>query len=318
MIRELSAVPGTRAVAAGFGAPFTGPAQNNTPIHIDGDAPDVVDRPTLSLWKCVTPGYFETLGIPLVRGRLLGEQDRAGGHRVVVVNEAFVRTFLRDGDPIGRVVTGRGEIVGVVGDTKNLSLTESPPPAVYHPFDQEPVGYLTFLIRSSAPPATVIETARKRLSAMNKFLLVGETGTYEEFERATVARKQFSWQLAAGFSAFALLLAVAGIYSVVAFAVRQRQREFGIRLALGARQAQVMRLVLSQAATLAALGIGSGLIVALSTSSALRSLLYGVGATDAATYAAGCAVLLVATLAASWIPAWRAGRVDPTVVMRSE
>ena len=164
----------------------------------------------------------------------------------------------------------------------------------------------------------MIETARKRLSALDKFLLVGEAGTYEEFERATVARKQFSWQLVAGFSAFALLLAVAGIYSVVAFAVRQRTREFGIRIALGAQQAQVIRLVLSQAATLATLGIGSGLVIALSTSSALRSMLYGVGATDAATYAAGCVVLVVATFAAAWIPAWRAGRVDPTVVMRSE
>jgi putative ABC transport system permease protein len=318
MMSQLAAVPGTRAVTAGFGAPFTGPAQNQSAIHIEGDPPDLVDRPTLSLWKSVLPGYFGTMGIPLVRGRLLSEQDRSGGHRVVLVNEAFVRAFLRDGDPIGRVVTGHGEIVGVVGDTKNLSLTESPPPAVYYAFDQEPVGYLTVLIRSSAPSASVIATAEKRLQAMNKFLLVGEAGTYGEFERATVARKQFSWQLVAAFSAFALLLAVAGIYSVVAFAVRQRQREFGIRVALGAQRSQVMRLVLSQAATLAALGIGSGVIVALSTSSALRSMLYGVGATDAVTYAAGCAVLIVSTLAASWIPAWRAGRVDPTVVMRSE
>jgi predicted permease len=318
MMRELAAVPGTRAVAAGFGAPFTGPAQNQSSVHIDGDPPDLVDRPTLSLWKSVLPGYFETMGIPLVRGRLLSAEDRAGGHRVVVVNEAFVRAFLRDGDPIGRVVTGHGEIVGVVGDTKNLSLTESPPPAVYYAFDQEPVGYLTVLIRSSAPPASVIATAQKRLHAMNKFLLTGEAGTYEDLERSTVARKQFSWELAAGFSMVALLLAVAGIYGVVAFAVRQRQREFGIRLALGAQRAHVMQLVLEQAATLAALGIVCGLAVALATSSALRSILYGVGTTDFATYAGGCAVLIAATLAASWIPARRAARVDPAVVMRAE
>lgn len=318
MLKELRSVPGTREVAAGFGAPFTGPAQNQTAVHIEGDAPDVVDRPSLSLWKSVTPGYFEMMGIPLVRGRFPSEEDRAEGHRVMFVNQAFVRAFLGGRDPIGKIVTGQGEIVGVVGDTKNLSMTEVPPPAFFHAFDQEPVGYLTVLIRSSAPPAQVIATARKRLSALNKYLLVGETGTYEEFQVATVARKQFSWELVAGFSAFALLLAAAGIYSVVAYAVRQRQREFGIRIALGAQRRQVMELVLRQAATLAALGIGAGLVVALSTSSALRSMLYGVGATDAATYAAGCVVLVVATFVASWIPAWRAGRVDPTVVMRSE
>jgi putative ABC transport system permease protein len=317
-VRELRGVPGTRAVGAALGAPFTGAAQNQTRVHIEGDPPDEADRPSLTMWKSVTPGYFETLGVPLVRGRTITDRDRADSPRVIVVNEAFVREFLRGDDPIGKVVTGAGEIVGVVRDIKNQSLTEAPVPAEYHVFDQLPVGYLTFVVRSSADPAAVIATARRRLAELDKTLPIFDAGAYDDLMRSTVSRAQFSWELVAGFSAFALLLAAAGIYSVVAFAVRQRQREFGIRIALGARQRAIVRLVLVHAARMTALGVGIGLIVALAASSALRSLLYGVGATDFATYALGCAVLIVATLAASWLPAWSAARVDPMVVMRAE
>jgi ABC-type antimicrobial peptide transport system permease subunit len=164
----------------------------------------------------------------------------------------------------------------------------------------------------------VIATARKRLATIDKTLPIFDAESYDELLRSTVSRTQYSWELVAGFSVFALLLAAAGIYGVVAFAVRQRRREFGIRIALGAPQREIVRLVLAHAVRLATLGVGIGLIVALAASSALRSMLYGVGATDFATYALGCAVLVVATLAAAWLPARSAGRVDPIVVMRAE
>ena len=317
-MKELRSVPRTKSVGAALGAPFTGAAQNQTWVHIEGDPPELVDRPNLTLWKCVTPGYFETLGMTLVRGRLLTERDRADAPRVVVVNEAFVKEFLKGRDPIGTVVRGAGEIVGVVRNAKNGSLTEAAIPAQFHAFDQLPTGYLTVVVRSSADPAAVIATARKRLGAIDNTLPIFDAESYDDLLRSTVSRAQYSWELIAGFSAFSLLLAAAGIYGVVAFAVRQRQREFGIRMALGAAQPQIVRLVLAHAVRLSVLGLIVGLGVALAASSALRSMLYGVGATDLATYAAGCAVLLVATLAASWLPAWGAGRVDPIIVMRAE
>ncbi|MFI5232923.1 MAG: ABC transporter permease [Gemmatimonadales bacterium] len=317
-IKELRAVPGTTIAAAGFGAPFTGPAVNQRSVHIEGDAPDPEDRPSLASWKSVTPGYLEALGVKLERGRYFTEQDREGATKVVIVNDAFVAAYLGGRDPIGRIVANGGEIVGVIGNTKNQSLTEPPDPELYAPFDQLPVGYLTVLVRSSASPASVIATARKVLATFDRDIPVGDVGTYDDLVRSTQSRSQQSWELVAGFSLFALLLSAAGIYSVVAFAVRERRREFGVRIALGAQQRQIVALVIRHAAVLSALGLAVGLAGSLAASSALRAVLYGVGTTDLATYAAGCAVLVAATLAASWIPAWRAGRVDPMVVMRAE
>ncbi len=318
LVRDLRTVPGTSSAAAGFGAPFTGPAVNMLSFHIEGHEPEPAEKPTTADWKSVTPGYFETLGIPLLRGRLFTDRDRAGAPLALIVNEAFVKAFFRGEDPMGRVVNGHGEIVGVVGNTKNMAITEAGDPMMYYAFDQNPPAYVTVVIRSSADPATVIATARKRLALLDGKLPLFDAGTYDDLVRSTAGRSELSWELVAGFSLFALLLAAAGIYSVVAFAVRQRRREFGIRIALGAQQREVMRLVLAHAVRLAALGVGIGLAGALVASAALRSMLYGVGATDFATYAGGCAVLIVATLVASWIPAWSAGRVDPMLVMRSE
>jgi putative ABC transport system permease protein len=317
-VKELRAVPGTKMVGAGFGAPFTGPAVNQRSVHIEGDAPDPVDRPSLASWKSVTPGYLETLGAKLVRGRFFTDQDRDGAPKVVIVNEAFVNAYLGGRDPIGRIVANGGEIVGMIGNTKNQSLTEAPDPELYTPFDQLPIGYLTVLVRSSASPASVVATARKLLAKFDKDLPIFGEGTYDDLVRSTQSRAEQSWELVAGFSLFALLLSAAGIYSVVAFAVRERRREFGVRVALGAQQRQIVTLVIRHAAVLSALGVAIGLGVSLAASSALRAVLYGVGTTDLATYAAGCAVLVAAVIAASWVPAWRAGRVDPMVVMRAE
>lgn len=317
-IRQLRAQPGIVMVGAGFGAPFTGPAVNQRSVHIEGDAPDPEDRPSLASWKSVTPGYLETLGVKLERGRLFTDQDREGAPKVVIVNDAFVRAYLGGRDPIGQVVSDRGEIVGVIGNTKNQSLTEAPDPEVYSPFDQLPVGYLTVLVRSSASPASVVATARTLLAKFDRDLPIFGEGTYDDLVRSTQSRAEQSWELVAGFSLFALLLSAAGIYSVVAFAVRERRREFGVRIALGAQQHQIVALVIRHAAVLSALGVVLGLGVSFAASSALRAVLYGVGTTDLTTYAAGCGVLVVAVLAASWIPAWRAGRADPLVVMRVE
>jgi putative ABC transport system permease protein len=317
-VKQLRAVPGTTMAGAGFGAPFTGPAVNQRSVHIEGDAPDPEDRPSLASWKSVTPGYLETLGAKLVRGRYFTDRDREGATKVVIVNDAFVNAYLGGRDPIGRIVANGGEIIGVIGNTKNQSLTEAPDPELYTPFDQLPIGYLTVLVRSSATPASVVATARRILATFDKNLPIFGEGTYDDLVRSTQSRSQQSWELVAGFSFFALLLSATGIYSVVAFAVRERRREFGVRIALGAQQRQIVALVIRHAALLSGLGVGIGFGVSVAASSALRAVLYGVGATDFATYAAACAVLVAATLAASWIPAWRAGRVDPMVVMRAE
>jgi ABC-type antimicrobial peptide transport system permease subunit len=206
----------------------------------------------------------------------------------------------------------------VVGNVKNQALTEAAEPAMYLAFDQEPVPYISVVIRSRADPAAVLASARKRLATLDKTLPVVGGTTYNELVSGVAMRQRLSWELVTAFAAFSLLLAAAGIYSVVAFSVRERRREFGIRMAIGAQQREIVRLVLVHSMRLASLGVAIGLIGALAGSTALRSMLYGMGATDFATYASGCGVLIVATLVASGLPAWSAGRIDPMLVMRSE
>ncbi len=263
LVDNPSALPGAQSVSAGFGAPFTGPAQNQTAVHIEGDAPEAVDHPNVVIWKSVMPGYFSTLGIPLGHGRAFTSADRADAPKVVIVNDAFVRAYMHGTEPVGRVITGHGEIVGVIGDTKNLSITESPVPQMYESFDQEPIGYLSVLFRSTATPAEVIAAIRKRIATLDKNLPLVGGDSYDDIVRATVGRSRLAWELVTGFSVFSLLLAAAGIYSVVAFAVRQRHREFGIRIALGAQRGEVLNLVLGDAARLTTLGIGIGLVISV-------------------------------------------------------
>ena len=199
-VSELRAVPGTQAAAAGFGAPFTGAAENQTRVHIEGDPPDEAERPSLTLWKAVTPGYLETLGVPLVRGRLFTDRDRAGSPRVLVVNEAFVREFLRDADPDRQGGDGRRRNRRRGADAKNESLTEKPVPAHVPPV--RPVaGGLSHLPRSVVGPlpASVIATARKRLAALDKSLPIIDAGTYDDVVRSTVSRcAVHAWELVAG------------------------------------------------------------------------------------------------------------------------
>ena len=236
LVTNLRAIPGVTSAAAGFGAPFSGPAANMTTVHIEGDAPELIDRPSLSEWKCVTPGYIETLGIPVVRGRAINVQDRADSRRVVVVNEAFVKAYLAGGDPVGRTVTNYGEIVGVVGNVKNQALTETAEPAMYLAFDQLPVGYASVVIRSADPPATVLAAARKRVAALDKTLPAVGGEAYSDIVSASANRSKFSLALVGGFALFSLT-ARRGRHLQrcrVAFCARATARVWEFRVAVGA------------------------------------------------------------------------------------
>ena len=278
--------------------------------------------------RVVSPGYFETLGIPVRRGRALDATDRPGALPAAVINEAAARRFFADGDPLGRTLvfglgrdsTGetRGTIVGVVGDVKLSELGEDPMPTAYFAHPQVAFGSMNVVVRTQAEPLALTARLRDELHALDPNLPLDGIRTLENVVAESVAQPRFYMLLLLLFAAVALVLAAVGIFGVMSFAVAQRRREIGIRMALGAPQTNVLRLVVGQALWLTGAGILIGLAAALGMTRLLESLLYGVAATDALALAGATALLATTALAASWLPARRAARMDPLLALKGE
>jgi predicted permease len=318
LLTALRAEPDTRAVGAAFGVPFSEWARNQTAVNIDGRPPAPVDRPNVAESKYATPGYFAALGIPVVRGRAFTEADRANAPPVAIVSEGFARAYLPGEDPIGKRIVGVGDIIGVVGDTKTQGLDTTPEPAIYQSLEQAPIPYITVVIRTGAEPGAAMRQVRAQVAALDPALPVSHLMTMDDAVRASAAERRLDAWVVSGFAAMALLLATLGIYGVIAFSVRERQRELGVRLALGARASDIMALVLARGIRVALVGLVAGCGLAFAAGSALRGLLFGVQPLDAGTYALVCGTLLTMAVVASWIPARRAARVDAAVSLRSE
>jgi putative ABC transport system permease protein len=317
LVRGLQAQPGTQAAAAGFGVPFTEWASNQTIVAIDGRPASAMDHPNSAESKYVTPEYFAALGIPVLRGRAFSESDNPTAQRVVVVSKAFADTYISGEDPIGKVVHDYGAIVGVVGDTKAYHLGSAPEPAIYQAWDQVTPPWMTIVIRSTAEPGAVMAAARKQVASLDQSLPVYHMMRMEDAVVAAAGAPRLEAWVVGGFSATALLLAVIGIYGLIAYAVGERRRELGIRIALGAEPQRVVRLFVGEGIRLVAIGVGIGGAVAVAASGALRSLLFGIGPTDVFSYGEVCAVFIGVALIASWLPARRAAQVDPMDALRA-
>lgn len=272
------------------------------------------------------PGYFRTLGIPLVRGRFFGPQDVAGAPDVAVISETLARRRWPGSDPIGRVINfGNMDgnlrpltIVGVAGDVRAQGLDRPPAPIVYVSYRQRgirPDATPTFLLRAATPPATVASSVRGIFRELAPELPV-RVSTFGSEMGGWLADRRFLLLVVGVFAASALLLAAVGIYGIVAFSVARRTREIGIRMALGAERRDVLRLVVGEGARLAAAGIAAGTAVSLAVTRLVASLLFGVAATDPVTFGAVAALLAGAALAASYLPARRAMRLDPNAALR--
>jgi putative ABC transport system permease protein len=284
------------------------------------------DTPVSPDFQAVSPGYFVTLGIPLVRGRALGQQDRAGTPPVAVVNQAFVRRVLNGADPLGRRLRRMGpnpwiEIVGVVNDIRRGGKTAEINPQVYLPAAQTgiyPVPLSDLAVRASGDPRSLANAIQAEVWAIDKDQPVTNVRTLEEIITASVAQRRFQMLLLIVFASVALALAVIGIYGVLSYSVSQRTAEFGIRIALGARPAVIHSLVLRQAGSVIALGIAGGLAGAAALTVYLESLLFQVKAHDWRTYAACAAALAAVALAAALLPARRGARIDPIRALKYE
>jgi putative ABC transport system permease protein len=328
LLPRLASLPGVTAAGAGMPLHFGGDIWVTGFVRRDRPEPPPGDRQHAH-YKAVTPGYLEALGIPLVAGRLIADADRRGAPRVVVVSRALAHRLYPDEDPVGRPVAfGVGfddadedvtwRIVGVVGDTAVSSLDVEPPPQFYVPLFQQPWGYPSLVLRTAGNPRPLIEAVRREVQAIDSELPVFEAHTLGELTAASVAQRRFQTRLLAAFAAVGLLLAAVGLYGVMAVSVGQRTREIGIRIALGAERRGVIRLVMGQGLGLVLLGMALGLAGAAAFSRVLAGLLFRVGATDPVTFAVVPALLAATALAASYLPARRATRVDPLVALRCE
>jgi predicted permease len=276
----------------------------------------------------VTPGFFGTMGIALHQGRDFTEQDDTHAPRVVVVNEAFARKFFPGENVIGkRIAPGATngkegvmlrEIVGVVADAKQAPWTAEPDPIYYMPYKQLSWGIGTVVMRTITPPLSVVPAARAVLSGLDREAPMFEVRTGEERSAMAVALPRFVMVVMSSFAGIAMLLTVVGLYGVLTYIVTRRRREIGVRIALGAGRGAVLGQILREALRLVAMGLALGLAGAAGVAHLLASMVYGVRQQEPLLLAGACLLLVLASLAAAYIPAARAASLDPMRVLRSD
>ena len=298
-----------------------------TRIAVEGQEPPD-GRPSFHAdFNVVTPNYFKTLGIPLLRGRDFGASDREGAPRVAVVNETMARRFWPGEDALGkRFRLGGGaeavpvEIVGIARDGKYRSLGEDPTGYFYLPFAQNYAPRMTLHVRAATPAegANVMAAVRREVAAMDRAVPLLDAMPLTEAVSMALLPIRMAATLAGLFGFAGMLLAGVGIFGVVSFSVAQRTREIGIRMALGAQTRDVLRLVVRQGMVLTLMGVGLGLVAAFALMRLMSGLLYGVSASDPLTFAGVALLLALVALVACLIPARRATKVDPMVALRYE
>jgi putative ABC transport system permease protein len=326
-IERFETMPGVRSAGGVIVLPLRG--SFNLSFTVNGwPPPKPGQEPTLET-RVATPGYFQTVGIPLLKGRYFTPQDDERAPQVVLISESAVKKFFPNEDPIGRKIRlgwGRGkdkpnvggEIVGIVGDVRQLGLDVPFEPEIYVPHTQVANSSLEIVLRTDVPPATLASAVRREVRQLDPDLPIARFETLESIVAESISRPRFYMLLVAIFAGVALLLAAIGIFGVMSYSVAQRTRELGIRIALGAGAGAVRRLVVGQAMTLAGIGLAIGLAAALLLSSTLEKMLFNLSSTDPSTFAAVAGVLFIVALVASWLPARRAARVDPVVALRAE
>jgi len=338
-VERLRAVPGVEIASAaccvplegGYGLGFViqGRPLTDRPFHGGGS------------WLTVSPGYFEVFKIPMKRGRSFAERDDKQGPPVVIINEAFARQYFKNGDPLNeRLVIGHSgsagmrefmtepprQIVGVASDIRDQGLNENPGPTMYIPQAQMPdaanqlnvrITPMAWVVRTRSSPYSVSAAVQEQLRQASG-LPVSDVRSMEDVVSRSISRERFNMLLMTTFGASALLLAAIGIYGLMAYSVEQRTQEIGIRLALGARAADVRRMVIVQGMRLALIGVAIGLAAAFGLARVIANLLYGVTARDPLVFIAMPLVLTAVALVGVWLPARNAVRVDPVTALRAE
>ena len=322
VLDRIRALPGVPAAGAAQIFPLAGPDYILTFTQI-GKPPVAPGKEPSAAYYVATPGYFSALRIPFKSGRDFTEHDDASAPPVALISENMARKFYAGENPLGqRIQMGNGskpaEIVGVVGDVRDQQLESLGRPAVYEPAAQVPFTGMYFAVRSERDPAALIPVVRAAVREQDAGLPLDEVGTVDSLVAKSLLVDRFATVLVAMFAGLALVLAMVGIYGVLSYAVTQATQEIGIRMALGARHAHLMRMVLGHVGLLIAIGFVIGVSIALGAGRLLASDLYEVKAEDPATYGATALILFATSLLACIVPAWRAMSVDPVLALRQE
>jgi putative ABC transport system permease protein len=328
LIPKLRAIPGVQAAAAVVSLPLSGSSIVLT-FEIAGRPPLPPSQQPAMQVRVATPDYFQTVGIPLKRGRAFTEQDREGAPPVVLITESTAKQYFPNEDPIGKKITlgwGRGpgtpraggEVVGIIGDVKDAGLDEADPPQIYLPYRQWPLQSMAVVLETSVPPERVADAARRETYSVDPNIPVGNVRTLQQVVERSISQPRFYMTLLTIFAALALLLAAVGTFGVLSYAVAQRSREIGIRMALGAQERTVVGLIVRHAMILAAGGIALGVTAAWFLSKLLSAFLFATDPRDLATLAAVALTLGLVALLASYLPARRATKIDPVVALRAE
>ena len=324
---NLKGIPDVTSVGIVTRLPLLSALNNVTTfLTIEGRQMQPGERPEIDFRRAST-GYFEAMNIPLIAGRLVTEQDVTNNTHSVVINEAMAKRFWPGEDPIGKHIstaTATGQqtqwqtIVGIVGNVRHLGLDTEPRPELYYHSNTSPPFGPVLVIRSKGDPKALISLARAKVRELDGDVPVSNVNTMDQLVAQSVAQRRFGMFLLTGFAALALLLAAIGIYGVISYSVAQRTQEIGVRMALGARTADVLKLVMTNGLKLAAMGLAIGLVGAFLLTRLMARLLFHVGPTDAVTFASVSVGLLLVAFLACYLPARRATKVDPLVALRYE
>jgi putative ABC transport system permease protein len=326
LLARLHAQPGLRDSALAAPLPMDRQGEATFEFSIVGDPPLPRGKSPTADYATVSPEYFQMMGIPLLRGRFFSDADSPSSPKVAVISETLARRYFPRQDPLGRQMrfgfppnsNVSREIVGIVGDVRDVALSRKPGPMMYVPFAQEPLYGGEVVVRSSLGASSVAAGIRQAVRSIDKSLPVTDIEPLNDALGQSISQERFRTFLLASFSAIALVLAAVGIFGVISYAASQRTHEIGIRIALGAERHDVLRLILGQGTKLALSGLGIGVVAAFLLTRLMSSLLYSVSATDPLTFASVAIILLGVALTACYIPARRAMRVDPIVALRHE
>ena len=319
LLRRIAEVPGVKSAAISAALPLS--SKRITPMLPEGQ-PNVplAQRPFIDI-EAISPKWLDTMRVPLRAGREFTAADNAQAPKAVIVNETFARQFWPNQNPIGKhVIVGRwpqpAEVVGVAADMKNRGLAQEPQAQVYIAFPQLPWSNMNLLVRTAVAPLSLVSALRAQIASVDPDQPVTNIQTVDDLMESSLTQPRFTMMLLGIFSVTALALAVIGIYGVLAYSVTQRRHELGIRLALGAEAADILRLVVRQGLVLAGIGVAIGLVAALIVTRLMSSLLYKVSSRDVTTFVAAPALFLTIALFTSYVPARRATKVDPMEAMR--
>jgi putative ABC transport system permease protein len=323
LMRRLEALPGVRAAGGVSFLPLTGLAAATGFEIVGRPKPPLGEGPVCDV-RVATGHYFSAMDIPLIAGRVFDEGDSREKTRLVIINQTMARQYWPDESPLGRRIVvswndpGPDEIVGVVGDVHHYGLETAPRPMIYWPPGRFAYPWTAVVVRGTRDPTSLVPAIVREVHAMDSNLPVADVRTLDTVVSRSVAERRLVMAILAGFAAMAATLAAIGIYGVMAYAVAQRTREIGVRMALGARSRDILRLVLGRALALAGVGVAIGAVAALALTRFMTMLLFDTEPTDPAVFAAVAAGLVLVAIAASLLPGRSAARVDPLVALRAE